>query len=119
MNSPAGRSAHKDRGFSAVVRYVRAMFRCCLLVLFALLATPVPAAELVFDFNKFALGSAPTGFVSAVTGQGRAGDWKIIEDQVPSALAPLTANATIPTRRVLSQLDQDPADEHFPLLIYA
>lgn len=94
------------------------MFRCCLFVLSVLLTIPAPAAELFLDFNKFALGPAPTGFVSTVTGQGRPGDWKIIEDQVPSAFAPLTANATIPTRRVLAQLGQDPADEHFPLLIY-
>ena len=76
------------------------------------------AAELSIDFTRFAVGSSPTGFVSTVTGKGRPGEWKIVEDQVPSALAPLTANATIPMRRVLAQLDQDPVDEHFPLLVY-
>lgn len=94
------------------------MFRFCLIVVSVLMAFPTLAAELTIDFSKFAVGSTPTGFVSTVTGRGRPGEWKIIEDQVPSAFAPLTASATVPTRRVLAQLDQDPIDEHFPLLIY-
>ena len=94
------------------------MFRFCLIVVSALMAFPTLAAELTIDFSKFAVGSTPTGFVSTVTGTGRPGDWKIVEDQVPSAFAPLTTSATVPTRRVLAQLDQDSLDEHFPLLIY-
>src|SRR3954467_11746625 len=77
------------------------------------------AAELTFDFSQFAAGTTPTGFVSTVTGKGKPGDWKIFEDEIPAALAPLSPNAPkTGKRRVLAQLSQDPTDEHFPLFIF-
>lgn len=77
------------------------------------------AAEMVIDFGRFALNGTPTGFVSEVSGLGKPGDWKIIEDDIPSAFAPLTANAPQSGKRpVLAQLAEDSTDEHFPLLIY-
>jgi Domain of Unknown Function (DUF1080) len=84
-----------------------------------LLAFPVAAAELKFDLSQFHRDEAPPGFRSTVTGEGKPGDWKVIEAQVPPLLAPLTRTApNVSTRAVLAQLAQDPTDEHFPLLIY-
>ncbi len=77
------------------------------------------AAELALDFNQFSTGAAPTGFVSAVSGSGKPGDWKIVEDEIPFALEPISTKAPkMQKRRALAQLSQDPDDEHFPLLIY-
>lgn len=85
----------------------------------AALSWHAAAAELKFDFSEMPLNQTPPGFRSTVTGQGRAGDWKVILDEVPLLLAPSGTNVSIVTRRaVLAQLSQDPTDEHFPLLIY-
>lgn len=85
----------------------------------ALLTLPVAAAERKFDFSEVGENNPPPGFRSTVTGQGKPGDWKIIMDEVPPLLEPLTARATAVARKpVLAQLAQDPTDEHFPLLIY-
>jgi hypothetical protein len=77
------------------------------------------AAERVFDFTTNKLDAPPTGFRSTVAGVGQPGDWRIILDDVPPALAPLLPNAPALTKRpVLAQLSQDQTDEHFPLLIF-
>ncbi len=77
------------------------------------------AAERVFDFSQLPLGETPTGFTSTVTGEGGPGNWKIIEAEVPSLMAPLSPNAPSGSkRRVLAQLSTNAADERFPLLIY-
>lgn len=90
-----------------------------LLLILALLRLDVLAAEKVFDFSAVHEGQLPPGFRSAVTGQGKPGDWKVILDEVPSLIPPLTPQARAVARRpVLAQMAQDPADEHFPLLIY-
>jgi len=87
--------------------------------LLAFLALPASAAELKIDFGDFHLDHAPRGFRSTVTGQGKPGDWKIIMDDEPPLLAPLTPEASaVAKKAVLAQLAQDPTDEHFPLLIY-
>ncbi|MEK7685593.1 MAG: family 16 glycoside hydrolase [Verrucomicrobiota bacterium] len=77
------------------------------------------AAERPFDFGKFPLNEPPAGFRSAISGQGKPGDWKIIMDEVPPLLPPITPNAPLVTKRpVLAQLDRDATDEHCPLLIF-
>jgi hypothetical protein len=76
-------------------------------------------AELKFDFGDSATDKAPPGFRSALAGTGQPGDWKIILDEVPPLLAPLTDKAPVVTRRaVLAQVSQDPTDERFPLLVF-
>ena len=80
---------------------------------------PILAAERKFDFNELALNRPPPGFRSTVSGEGKPGDWKVIQDEVPPLLPPLTPNAPVVTKRaVLAQLAQDPTDEHFPMLIF-
>src|ERR1051325_7209800 len=85
----------------------------------ALLPLPVLAAERKFDFNALREGQIPPGFRSAVTGQGRPGDWKMILDDAPSAFPSLSSPVAAVTKRaVIAQLAQEPTDEHFPLLIF-
>ena len=83
------------------------------------LALPSLGAERAFDFGLLSENQTPPGFRSSVTGQGKPGDWKIVLDEAPSSLPPLTPDAPAVTKRpVLAQLSQDPTDEHFPLLIF-
>jgi hypothetical protein len=83
------------------------------------LALPAAGTEIKFDFSDCAAGSTPTNFISAVAGTGQPGDWKIVLDDVPPLLAPLTAQAPeVAKRSVLAQVSRNPTDEHFPLFIY-
>lgn len=89
------------------------------LVVLAALALPVAAAELTFDFSKFPPDETPPGFRALLAGEGRPADWRIVMDEVPPLLAPLSDKAPVVTRRaVLAQLSQDPTDERFPILVY-
>jgi len=89
---------------------------CTLLALWTLQAV---AAERTFDCGETPRDQTPAGFRSTVTGKGKPGDWKVILDDVPPALPPLSPQAPKVTKRaVLAQLSRDPTDEHFPLLIY-
>jgi hypothetical protein len=89
------------------------------LLVLALVTLPAVAAEHKFDFSAVRENQTPPGFRSAVTGQGKPGDWRVIMDEVPPLLPPLAASAPVVARKaVLAQLAQDPTDEHFPLLIY-
>src|SRR5436190_12465368 len=84
-----------------------------------LLTLPVVAAERKFDFSEVPTGQTPPGFRNAVTGMGKPGEWKILLDETPSQLPPLTPQAKSTARRaVLAQLSEDQTDEHFPLLIF-
>ena len=90
-----------------------------LIAALALLALPAAAAERKFDFSEVRENQAPPGFRSAVTGQGKPGDWRVILDEVPPLLPPIASGAPVVARKaVLAQVAQDPTDEHFPLLIY-
>ncbi|MEY2465808.1 MAG: hypothetical protein QOD03_329 [Verrucomicrobiota bacterium] len=83
------------------------------------LSTSLFAAEKTFDFSNTPLDQTPKGFRSTVAGKGKSGAWKVILDDVPPILAPLTANAPIVAKRtVLAQLSREPVDERFPMLIY-
>ena len=88
-------------------------------MMFMAVAMVGEAAEYTFDLGKFPVNQPPPGFRSAVSGQGKAGEWKILLEDLPPLLAPLTDKAPVVTKRpVLAQLSRDPTDEHFPLLIY-
>ncbi|HEV2391259.1 MAG TPA: family 16 glycoside hydrolase [Verrucomicrobiae bacterium] len=87
--------------------------------LMALLALPVLGAEQTIDFGSLNEGQTPPGFRSAVTGQGKPGDWRIVMDDVPPLMARLSPGGRGATKRaVLAQLARDTTDEHFPLLIF-
>jgi len=84
-----------------------------------LLALPAIAAERTFDFSEVRAGQIPPGFRSTVSGEGKPGEWKIVLDETPSLLPPLTPQAqSVARRAVLAQVAQDTTDEHFPLLIF-
>jgi len=87
--------------------------------LVAVVALAARAAERKFDFSQFPVNTPPAGFRSAVAGEGRPGDWRVILDEVAPLLTPLTDKAPAAAKRaVLAQLARDPTDEHFPLLIF-
>ena len=93
--------------------------RICPLLCGLVLAFHVSGAELRFNFGEMPEGSRPTNFSAALFGFGQPGAWKIVMDEVPPLLAPLTDKAPSVTRRgVLAQTGQDMTDEHFPLFVY-
>ena len=84
-----------------------------------LVCTLAQAAELRLDFSKNAPGKPPAGFTNLLAGEGILGEWKVIMDEVPPLMAPLTPQApTVTKRAVLGQLSKDPTDERFPMLVY-
>ena len=88
------------------------------LALLLLLAGASPAAERKFDFGEMPLNQPPPGFFSTVAGQGKPGVWKVILDDVPLPLPPLTPNAPATAKKaVVGQLASDFTDEHFPMLV--
>jgi len=74
--------------------------------LVAAFLTMSPAHAQHVSFGGVALGARPPEFVSALTGSGMPGDWKIVEE----------ANAE--GGKALGQLGADPTDDRFPLAIY-
>jgi Domain of Unknown Function (DUF1080) len=83
------------------------------------LALPAAGAEIKIDFGDVATNQMPTHFHAARAGGGRPGEWKIIMEEVPPLLAPLSPQAPVVTRRaVVAQTSTDPTDERFPMLIY-
>ncbi len=83
------------------------------------LALPTISAEKKFDFSDAREGEQPAGFRSAVTGQGKPGKWAVVLDEAPPPMESLSAQAkSVFKRPVLAQLAEDPADEHFPLLVF-
>ena len=95
------------------------MPRGLLLVAFAASALSLHGAEKFLDFSGLKPGDAPPGFHSAVSGEGKPGEWKIVLDDLPSAFQPIFPGAPAVNRRaVVAQLSRDKTDEHSPLLIY-
>ena len=90
------------------------MKRLAITLLIAL-AFPARAAELFFDFGS---SNALSGFHSTVTGEGKPGLWRILEDEVPSSIPKVLPDAPTPEKSVLAQLSRDPTDEHYPILVY-
>jgi hypothetical protein len=83
------------------------------------LALSAAGAEIKIDFGDAAAGRVPANFHAALAGGGRPGEWKIIMDEVPPLLAPLSPRAPVVARRaVVAQTSTDPLDERFPMLIY-
>lgn len=69
-------------------------------------AGSAPAYSQTLTFAGEQIGALPNTFVAALTGQGQAGRWEVIED------------ATADDGRALAQLNSDPTDYRFPLAIY-
>src|SRR5215470_14808239 len=58
------------------------------------------------NIGEMPLGQKPPGFTEALTGQGDAVSWQVLED--PGA----------PARRVIAETSRDTADYRFPLCIW-
>lgn len=87
--------------------------------LLAVCVYPAWAAERTFTFSETAENRLPEGFRSALSGSGKPGEWKVILDEVPPLLPPLSDKAPVSARRpVLAQTSRDATDERFPLLVY-
>jgi len=85
----------------------------------AFVALPLLAAERRFDFGEYSFDRPPPGFHSTVAGQGKPGEWKVILDDIPPPMAPITSNApAVSKRAVLAQVARDPTGDHFPMLIF-
>ena len=79
----------------------------------------VRSAEKVFDFSELKTGEAPAGFRSVVSGDGKPGQWKVVQNELPQAFPSISGKAPVQTERaVLAQVSRDPTDEHAPILIY-
>ena len=61
---------------------------------------------MLVDIPRMPVGAAPIGFQFGRTGQGAAGDWRVVGD--PSAAG----------GKAIAQVSQDRADYRFPLAIY-
>jgi hypothetical protein len=96
---------------------MRTLFFCILLAL----VFPAAGDEIKFNFGDYSQdGSLTNDFQGALAGSGRPGNWQIVMDEVPSAFAPISSNAppVMNHTPVLAQLDADPTDGRFPMLIY-
>jgi hypothetical protein len=72
---------------------------------FLLLLTSAWGAERRIDFSDLSEGQIPPGFRSALNGEGPAGEWKIVRDEVPPLLKPFTPGGpAIASRAVLAQV---------------
>lgn len=86
-------------------------------------ALTLAAAERVFDFSDLKTGATPPGWQAFVAGPPGAasapGVWQIVQDDAPSAFAPLTTGAPRNSRRpVIAQLSRVTTDERFPVLAF-
>ena len=85
----------------------------------ALMALPAPGAERGFNFSDCPLDQTPPGFRSLVFGHDKPGDWKVILDEVPPALEPLTPRAPSVSRRsVLAQSSRGATVNRLPMLVF-
>ena len=79
----------------------------------------VCAAERHFDFSGARLNEPLPGFRSTVSGEGKPGDWKVVEDESRPSIAVPDATPSVAIRhQALAQLSREATGEHFPLLIF-
>ena len=84
-----------------------------------MLAWSAAGAEIHFNFSDTPEGATPAKFQSVLAGTGQPGDWKIVTDEVPPLLTPLSDKAPNVARHgVLAQTNADPTDERFPMLVF-
>jgi hypothetical protein len=91
---------------------------CFVLILALIHVDATFAAERIWNFNGMPVDQPPKGCFSTVAGEGKPGTWKILMDQFPLPLQPLSTNVpqTAP-KTVVGQFDRDYSDLHFPMLI--
>ncbi len=121
MSSPRKSSRRAGRRIPGVGkgRAIRSAASLILMLAGGLIAGSAAGAELNLRFGSFAPGPPPETFRPALSGGGRAPEWKVMSVVTTSALPALNPEAR-PTNRhvVIAQISDDPTDERFPLLIY-
>jgi len=85
--------------------------------LILILTLPVCGAQRLLQFSAAKEGQSLPGFRASMTGEGRPGEWKIIEAEVPPVIPFNTEKAEIPRQNVLAQVSRDPTDSRFLLNI--
>jgi hypothetical protein len=82
------------------------------------LAGRLAANDLRFNFNDMPTNEPPAGCVGILGGEGKHGVWKVIRDEVPVTLAPISPDApkTMPAN-VVAQLSWDATDNRYPMLL--
>ena len=91
----AGDSAAAVVMFGRVKRFLAiAMAAACCL--------GVSAAEKVFEFTA-PEGKLPEGWTPVLAGKGKPGNWKVVFDEVPPLLKPLTAQALLEDLRAINR----------------
>ena len=89
------------------------------LLALSLCSAAAHCAERKFDFGAFGENQSPTNFRSAVTGRGQLGEWKVVMEDVPMVVPPLSPKAPIVAKRpVLAQLSKYREEGRAPLFIY-
>lgn len=95
------------------------MIRTTARVLLTTWAGLLAAAERNFDFSPSPKGGEPEGWRAELAGSGRPGDWRVVQEEVPSALEPLSPQAPKLNRRpVVAQASASAEDERFPMLVH-
>ena len=102
MSKAPGRTRTRVAWFPAVT-----MLRFILCAVAVSFAWPLRAAERRFDFSGARLNEPPPGFHSTVSGEGKPGEWKVIEeDNGPSPAPPGGKPPVTPRHPVLAQLSR-------------
>jgi hypothetical protein len=95
------------------------MIRPTAWLMLAACAGLLSAAERHFDFSSAKPGTLPDGWKAEVAGVGKPGDWRVVEEDVPPILEPLSPQAPRLTRKaVIAQTAPSNEDERFPLLVH-
>ena len=95
------------------------MIRPTALLMLAACAALLSAAERTFDFSSTKPGTLPDGWKIELAGVGKPGDWRIVEEDLPPILEPISPQAPRLTRKaVIAQAAPSNEDERFPLLIH-
>jgi hypothetical protein len=87
-------------------RFLSGLSRVLVAVFLLASVFAVPARAQRITFADAPIDGLPKDFTAALTGQGKAGKWAVLDD------------ASGEGKRVLAQLDPDPTDYRFPLAIY-
>ena len=95
------------------------MIRPTAWLILAAFAVLLSAAERSFDFSSTKPGTLPDGWKTELAGVGKPGDWRVVEEDLPPILEPLSPQAPRLTRKaVIAQTAPSNEDERFPLLIH-
>ena len=85
----------------------------------AYFAQSASCAEVQLDFRDAAVDQTPPHFSSVVTGPGAPGNWKVIDEIIPSILPALSSHAQLTAHQpVLSASSFDSDSKHFSALLY-